>query len=58
MVARSNSDWDFRWVVTVVQQIFVFFVFFFGFWIDCDDALNRSVFAMIPNMTWDNQNKT
>ena len=35
-----------------------FFFFFLGFWIDCDDASNRSVFAMIPNMTWDNQNKT
>ena len=34
-----------------------FFFFFFWFWIDCDDASNRLVFALIPNMTQDNQNK-
>ena len=32
--------------------------FFFWFWIDCDDASNRSVFALIPKLTQDNQNKT
>ena len=33
------------------------FFFFFWLWIDCNDASNRSVFALIPNMTQDNQNK-
>ena len=32
-------------------------VIFFWFWIDCDNASNRSVFSLIPNMTQNNQNK-
>ena len=35
-----------------------FFFFFLWFWIDCDDASNRSVVALIPKLTQDNQNKT
>ena len=34
------------------------FFFFFWFWIDCDDASNRSVFALIPKLTQDNQKIT
>ena len=28
------------------------------FWIDSDDASSRLVFALIPKLTQDNQNKT
>ena len=34
------------------------FFFLFWFWIDCDDASNRSVFALIPKLTQDNQKIT
>ena len=33
------------------------FFFWSGFGLTCEDASNRSVFALIPNMTQDNQNK-
>ena len=30
------------------------FFFFFGFGLTCDDASNRSVFALIPKLTQNN----
>ena len=33
------------------------FFFFFGSGLTGDDASNRSVFALIPKLTQDNQNK-
>ena len=41
-------------------SFFFFFlcVIFFWFWIDGNDASNKSVFALIPKSTQDKQNKT
>ena len=36
---------------------FFFFFFFFGSGLTCDDASNRSVFALIPKLRQNNQNK-
>ena len=44
---------DFWWW-KIFGDSFFFFFFFSGL---TDDASNRSVFALIPNMTQDNQNK-
>ena len=49
------KDINFLWVENAMAE--TFFFFFFWFWIDCGDASNRLVFALIPNMTQDNQNK-
>ena len=43
-----GKDIIFLWVENAMAE--TFFFFFFWFWIDCDDASNRSVFALIPNM--------
>ena len=40
-------------------NVFSFFLsFFLAFGLTCNDASNRSVFALIPKLTQDNQNKT
>ena len=39
-----GKDIIFLWVENAMAETF------FWFWIDCDDASNRSVFALIPNM--------
>ena len=49
VVVRSNGDWDFLLGCDGGSTFF-----FFWFWIDCDDASNRSVFALISKLTQDN----
>ena len=45
--------------LVVKNTVNVFFFFFFSSsGLTCDDASNKSMFAVIPKLTQDNQNKT
>ena len=52
-----GKDIIFLWVENAMAETFFFFFKYFLVQIDCNDASNRSVFALIPKLTQDNQNK-
>ena len=49
----SSGGWKMQWP----KLSFLLFFKYFLVRIDCSDASNRSVFALIPKLTQDNQNK-
>ena len=49
---------DLWWWKNTVNVFSFFLSFFLAFGLTCNDASNRSVFALIPKLTQDNQNKT
>ena len=58
--SKGLGWWVTFWWLDTCEWFFFFFlcVIFFWFWIDGNDASNKSVFALIPKSTQDKQNKT
>ena len=53
MLGSTDSNYG-----ELLQDFLCFFLTYYFVVCDCDDASNRSVFALIPKLTQDNQNKT